>query len=577
MVRKATVPLVLPRRTRWAFPMRWPALANGTGRNAMDDGLDRLAQALSQCEAALGADRVCCGTASEYARSTTGSTREIAAAVYPGSTEDVQTVVRISRECAVPLYPISTGRNWGYGTANPVRDGCVIVDLKHMNSIHHFDREMGTVTVGPAVTQGQLRDFLDQETADYLVPVTGAGPNCSLLGNALERGYGITPTTDHFGAVMSVEAVLPDGRLYRSPLNELGGEEVDRLFKWGIGPYIDGLFSQGNFGILTRMTIALAPAPQQVVPFFFGIRDEQALSRALPVIRQVLREFSGQVPAVNLLSRQRMLSMMAPFPEAEAEDGVLPPKVVARLAREHRIQAWNGIGAIYGSPQIVRAVRRRLRRLLRPATTRLVFVTERNLERAESFARWLPQRSAGRVRGLTDTLRATLGIMRGRPSEVALPLAYWRSGTRPEAGREMNPAHDGCGLIWYAPLVPLKAESVERYLRLVEETCPRYGLNPLITLTTLNDRCFDSTVPLLFDRTDPDAVSRAQDCYTALVAAGAKQGFLPYRLNNDAMGWLAEQAPVYSETASRLKAAIDPAQLIAPGRYIAEGDHQSRL
>src|SRR5699024_1566660 len=159
------------------------------------------------------------------------------------------------------------------------------------------------------------RDYLDAAGANYLVPVTGAGPTCSLLANALERGYGITPFTDHFGAVTSVQAVMPDGELYRGPLTESGGAEVDRLFKWGIGTYMDGLFSKVNFGIVPRTSLQLAPEPERVVPFFFSVGDTRTLDRVLPAIRQILREFSGQVPAINLLNRHRMLSMMAPFPE----------------------------------------------------------------------------------------------------------------------------------------------------------------------------------------------------------------------------------------------------------------------
>ena len=60
----------------------------------------------------------------------------------------------------------------------------------------------------------------------FLVPVTGAGPDCSLLGNnALERGCGIMPHAAHFGAVTWLEAVLPDGSVYQGSLSALGGHE----------------------------------------------------------------------------------------------------------------------------------------------------------------------------------------------------------------------------------------------------------------------------------------------------------------------------------------------------------------
>jgi hypothetical protein len=53
------------------------------------------------------------------------------------------------------------------------------------------------VTLEPGVTQARLHEFLCDGKYPYLVPVTGAGPNCSIVGNAIERGYGITPWVDH--------------------------------------------------------------------------------------------------------------------------------------------------------------------------------------------------------------------------------------------------------------------------------------------------------------------------------------------------------------------------------------------
>jgi len=38
-----------------------------------------------------------------------------AIAVYPISTEQVQVVVRLAREFDVLVWPVSTGKNWGYG------------------------------------------------------------------------------------------------------------------------------------------------------------------------------------------------------------------------------------------------------------------------------------------------------------------------------------------------------------------------------------------------------------------------------------------------------------------------------
>tara|TARA_R110001583_G_scaffold30579_4_gene105643 strand:- start:866 stop:2500 length:1635 start_codon:yes stop_codon:yes gene_type:complete len=524
--------------------------------------------AIAEWTSILGESGVVAAKAEDFGASTIGTKRSIPAVLRPENQEQVAEVLKVAQRWHVAVYPVSTGNNWGYGSANPVEDGCVILDLSRLNRISGFDPEMGIVTVEPGVTQGALRDFLDQQEGNYLVPVTGAGPTCSILGNALERGYGITPITDHFAAVTKIEAILPDGTLYRTPLSELGGAEVDGLFKWGLGPYLDGLFSQGNFGVVVNMTIALAPAPDTVTAFFFSTKDDAKLEALVPTVRAVLRTLGGSVVAINLLNSQRMLSMMTPFPEDKALDGVLPAHEVESLANSHGVPAWSGVGAIYASKEVARAARRTLRRLLGPVTDRLVFINRRKVEAVRKIARVLPGRLATRVKGMTDTLSGALEIMHGTPNDVALALAYWRSGALPGPGQPKNPARDGCGLIWFAPLVPIRGKDVRRYINMIERICPQYGVNPLITLTTVNDRCFDSTVPLLFDRSDADATTRANDCYRALYNAGRKEGFLPYRLNIDAMDILNTSGATCSRLASKLKAAVDPNFILAPGRYV---------
>nr|WP_284048181.1 FAD-binding oxidoreductase [Marinobacter sp. ATCH36] len=523
--------------------------------------------AITEWVTILGESGVVTGPA-DLGASTIGTKRLIPAVLRPENQTQISEILKVAQRWHVAVYPVSTGNNWGYGSANPVEDDCVVLDLSQLNQISDFDPEMGVVTVGPGVTQGALRDFLDRHDGDYLVPVTGAGPTCSIVGNALERGYGITPITDHFAAVTKIEAILPDGTLYRTPLSDLGGAEVDGLFKWGLGPYLDGLFSQGNFGVVVNMTIALAPAPDTVTAFFFSLKDDAKLEALVPTVRAVLRSLGGSVVAINLLNSQRMLSMMTPFPEDRAVDGVLPAHEVQNLANRYGVPAWSGVGAIYASKEVASAARRTLRRLLGPVTDRLIFINRRRVNMARTFARMLPGRLATRVLGMADTLSGALEIMHGTPNDVALALAYWRSGTLPQNGQTKNPARDGCGLIWFAPLVPIRGKDVRRYIDMIERICPQYGVNPLITLTTVNDRCFDSTVPLLFDRGDADATALANDCYRALLDAGQKEGFLPYRLNIDAMDTLNNGGSAFPGLASQLKAAVDPNFILAPGRYV---------
>jgi len=502
-----------------------------------------------------------------YAASCLAHPCAIAGVVQPTSPDEVITLVKLAAASAIPLYPISTGHNWGYGEAHPVRDGSIIVDLARMNRIIAFDADSGLLTVEPGVTQRQLNTFLQQHGHPFLIPVTGAGPDCSLLGNALERGYGITPYADHFSAVMSLEAVLPDGTLYRPMLDLMGGSSVNHAFKWGLGPYVDGLFTQGNFGIVTQMTLALAPRPERVEAFFLSVKTADDLETAVVAIRQILRTVGGVTGSINLMNRHRVLAMAEPYPRDRlSPDGLIPNDVLDQLARRHQVTAWTGVGALYGHPRLVAAARPIIKRLLKPIAARLVFLTPGLVSRLNYWVAKLPIVRHQPIAHTLATLANSLRLFAGQPSEIALPLAYWRSGQRPPAGQPMNPARDGCGLIWYSPLVPLQPAAVRAYTTMVERICREHRIEPLITLTSVSDRCFDSTVPILFDRADPVATEQAHACYHTLFAAGQQLGCVPYRLGVQSMPTLNEQNAV-PELLKRLKQAVDPQGIIAPGRY----------
>ena len=110
----------------------------------------------------LGLDQVLDGDQAQqrYGADTGDATRRIVGALLVHDAAQLPAIVRIAAEHQTPLHPISTGHNWGYGTALPPTDGCTIVDLSGLQRILHFDAELGVVTVEPAVTQGMAPEFL---------------------------------------------------------------------------------------------------------------------------------------------------------------------------------------------------------------------------------------------------------------------------------------------------------------------------------------------------------------------------------------------------------------------------------
>ena len=518
----------------------------------------------------VGEERLLTGHAAQsaYGANTIGVSRVIAAAVQPRSTEEVVALVRLAGEHGVPLYPVSTGRNWGYGAANPVRDGCVVVDLGGMDRVLDCDAETGLVTLEPGVTQRTLKAYLDERGLPFLCPVTGAGPDCSVLANALERGYGITPYADHFAAVTALEAVLPSGEIYRTPLSDLGGLTIDRSFKYGVGPYLDGIFTQSNFAIVTRMSVALAPVPERVEGFFYGIGSDAQLEDAVGTMREILRDLGNVTGSINLMNARRVLSMMEPYPwDAIGPQGIIPDDVVTAMARRNQVMPWMCAGALYGNARVVRAAHGVIRRKLRGVGRRLMFFTPSSVKVFRRLSGVLPGAFGRNIQNVFGTLDKTLQLLAGAPSEIALPLAYWKSGTLPPAGQPINPARDGCGLLWYSPLVPMKPARVRVFTDLVEQVCTAHRIEPLITLTSLSDRCYDSTVPLLFRRDDEEEVARVHACYRALFEAGRAEGFIPYRTNVAAMDLLVDEVSPFWRLARDIKRVVDPAGVIAPGRY----------
>jgi len=490
----------------------------------------------------------------------------IAGAVRPRCEEDVARVVAQAAGSGTGLYPVSTGHNWGYGTALPYRDNCIVVDLSCMNRILDFDKELGVVKVQPGVTTGQMAEYLAQRNLPFLTPVTGAGPSGSLLGNALERGYGITPETDHFQALTSLRAVLADGSLYSSALSHVPGG-AGGLHKWGVGPYLDGLFSQSGVGIVTEATFALAPRPQQVMAFLFGVRDPERIDDLVEVVQGIMRDYKGNLGAVNLMNAYRVVSMVHDYPKDYIGAGkALPPELVEALARSNKLMAWTGLGGIYGSARVTRAVHRDIRKRLRPVVDRLVFLTPARVRILELAAAALPKKMGSQLATVAVKLRSTFDILLGKPNDIALQLAYWKSGQRSENG-QLDPARDGCGLLWYPPLVPMRPARVREYVAMVTQICTEHGMDPLITLTTLSPRCFDSTVPLLFDPTDNDGVARAHACFQALLQAGTAKGFLVYRAGPHSMAGITAGNADFWSAAERIRQSLDPKGIISPGRY----------
>src|SRR5262249_27816849 len=141
------------------------------------------------------------------------SPRDLLAVLRPSSLHEVQQVVAVARSSRIPLYPLSTGRNWGFGSALPVCGPAALVDLGRMDRILKVDPEFGCAVFEPGVTQGKMADHLVALGGTLKLNVTGAGRDTSIVGNVLDHGVG------NLGArvndLLGVEVVLGNGEVVR--------------------------------------------------------------------------------------------------------------------------------------------------------------------------------------------------------------------------------------------------------------------------------------------------------------------------------------------------------------------------
>lgn len=536
--------------------------------------VEGLAGAIREWELLLGTAHVSRDRSQLHAAATAtfATTPRVLAILRPANRAEVQETLRIATRFRVPVFPISSGKNWGYGSRVPAHDG-VLLDLGRLRTIVHFDEDLGYVTIEPGVTQRQLHEFLRQRGSKLWMDATGASPDCSIIGNTLERGFGHTPMGDHCANACGFEVVLPTGDVVHTGFARFAQSKTAALSRWGVGPSIDGLFSQSNLGVVTRMSVWLMPAPEHFQAFFFMSRTPDGLGPIVDALRPL--RMDGTLRSVMHIGNDyKVLTASSQYPWSDTNGAVpLDLNYMEQARSRMGIGCWNGSGGLYGTRAQVREARRRVRRALKGKVDRLQFVDDRMLR--------LLQRFSGTFRTLTrwdltrtvKVLVPVYGLMQGVPTDATLASAYWRKKSPPPAN--MDPDRDGCGLMWCSPALPMTGQAASEMTTLATETLLRHGFEPQISLSLATERMLICVITISYDREIPGEDERAHRCYRDLEAASLARGFPPYRLS------LASTAshytsPGYSRALEALKSAWDPSGVLAPGRYGMAGLQPTR-
>jgi 4-cresol dehydrogenase (hydroxylating) flavoprotein subunit len=548
------------------------------------DGSDRLARATAAWRDLLGDDRVVVGPGTE-APTGHGAMPHLSAPAAAGlvrvrSTDEVSQVVRIAGECGVPLYPVSRGKNWGYGDANPVGAGQVVLDLSGMDRVVEVDPELAYAVVEPGVSQQQLHTHLTELGLDLWMSSTASTPDGSLVGNLVERGFGATPYSDHAAHACGLEVVLADGTVVQTGLDRYAGT-AGHVYRWGLGPHLDGLFTQSNLGIVVRAGIWLMPRPERYSAFALTLDDDHQLGEAIDRLRRL--RLAGVITGpVFVENAVRTLANRRQYPWEETGGATPLPHDTARALLRQQGEpgttgAWNALGSLYGTRRGLHAALRDVRDGLR-GVGELHFVVPSRLRRTERVLGPLARLPISPARQVVRRVRqARLGLraLEGAPSARGLNVTRWRLRDR-RAGACDDPTREGSGLHWLAPVCPATGEHVRRCVDLVERHMTASGFEPLIRIAVNDSRSLFVTTLLTFDRGVPDEVRQAEVCHRTLTEQLIDAGFPPYRAAVTTMDLLDPGGASYWKVVGTLKQALDPGGILAPGRYDPEVASRAR-
>ena len=455
------------------------------------------------------------------------------AAVLPASIDEIREVLKVARTYRLPLWPVSTGRNFAYGGAAPRLPGSVVLDLKRMARILAVDETLAYALVEPGVTYFDLYAYLREHGLKLWVDPAAAGWG-SIVGNTLERGFGYTAYGDHAANQCGMEVMLASGELVRTGMGAIEIGQSWQLFKGGFGPAYDTMFMQSNFGVVTKLGLWLMPRPERCLIAHVKLPGEADLEAAVETLRplklgETIRNHAvieGAVRhAAGVSSRRDWYDGAGPIPDAVVD------KMVARLD----IGRWNVHFAIYGDPSVVEA---------------RYAIAER------AFARLSGARiEANRYAPDTEPVGGSERNMAGIPAMSAFRMIDWRGG---------NGAH-----VDFSPICPFTGRDAMRQYSVAKARLAEYGFDYYGGFTA-GDRHLHHIVATIFDRDDAGLTESAADLQRVLMSDARAEGYGVYRTHVATMDFAASQYDFNDGALLRMsetiKDALDPEGILAPGK-----------
>ncbi len=497
--------------------------------------------------------------------------RQGLAVLHPASVADVQAAVQAARAQGWKLYPVATGRNWGYGSERPLPEGHRKLDMSGMRNILNagqISRAEPVAVIEPGVTQGQLQEFLAQSHPGLTFNVTGSARETSLIGNALDRGVGyLGPRRDD---LFGLEVVTGTGEVIQTGFRRLGEDSpLAHCHPFGLGPMLDGLFFQGNFGIVTSACFRLMPRPASQLAVSLALHRSADLARFIDVLAELKRErIMGSVTHVGNRDRTRASLLYGVSDYLERQCGLQGKARDDAAQQALRIVApheWTSLGGISGTRAQVAAALKEVKGRM-AGLAKLSTFDDNRLAKGFALLHRLRRLPWARTRAAALSAITPLnGLASGMPTDAAVDNLLWRFGRTDLPAQQLD--RSNCGILYINPALPMNGRFVAEVIAAMTALTAECGLQLYVTINIETENSLVAVANLLFDRASAAEMGRAQECADSLHAYIRSRGLEVYRARADMMPGIVDAASPYWQAVARLKRALDPDGVIAPGRY----------
>ena len=451
------------------------------------------------------------------------------AAVAPIDVEEIQAIVRIANEFKIPLWPISRGKNFGYGSAAPVLSGSIVLDLSRMKKIE-MDVEKGTVLVEPGVGFYDLFDYVEENDIPFWISPIGNSLG-SVAGNALDRGVGYTPYGDHASRIHGMEVVLPEGDLVRTGMGAMADSENWQIHPYGFGPHWDQMFVQSNFGIVTKVGMWLMPKPESIVNLDIELDKADDLGWAIDTLAPMRRSgLLQQSPSLG--NWLRAAAVLTNRDDWYDKPGALPDEVIDAIRQAFGLGWWSINLRFYGHPDVTAANAKVVRDIFEAKSS---YPVEQGL--------WLP------------------GMPREQEPFSGVPITFPLQNSAWHGGRG---AHVG-----FSPVLPQDGDKALAQFHRTYDRYKEFGMDYHGSFA-LGERHITNVNQVLFNKDDADMVARVDQFFKAMVEDAGVQRYGEYRAHITYMDLIADSYDFNDHALRRLnervKNALDPNGIIAPGK-----------